>query len=633
MTPSLLFVVVVAATSAPLGRFSLRDGVVQVLVDDAGHGEVGFFSTDGAAFHALRRTAFRCPQVSPHGAFFSFLTEDRIEVVDAHGRRVAAYPAGAPYAVSGDGFVAVAKGSTLEVHGGRGSRTTALPGPVVGAAWDNGGRLLAATARAVFLIDGREAVPVFGTATGERVTWFASSDSGPSCLISGSSERSAWRVRVWWDGSAMHRISTRPVPLPPSKPAHRSIPWPFLPDTLPPIGNSYGEYQNYGGTPYRHPGVDFLGSHYEPVYAVAPGVVKAVLTTSGSYHWRVAVGDSAGAGLCQGWLYAHLDLPTIAVSVGDTVTAGDYLGGLVPWPVADFTHLHFARVAATGTTWDGAWLCTGNPLLLADDIEEDDMPFLLDANGTLLAFCQDNASTYLSPGALTGSVDIIAHAGDRTKSTWVVCAHEIRYHIVPEGQPLFPVVHDRCAVYFDHEIDVYQGGAIDQLIVPVLWKQDSVCPTFGDYDTREFYHILSNSDGDSIPEVSDAACSFNTALLPDGDYVVSVTARDAAGNTALDSMTVTLANGNPPFNLQCVRSGDDLLLSWRRMSGATGYVIYQIPAAYSISEGTPLAAVADTCFLVPEAFLTGSEGYYRVVATDAPGRSGGVHPLSNMAAP
>ncbi|MCU0610180.1 MAG: M23 family metallopeptidase [Candidatus Eisenbacteria bacterium] len=632
MTHCLALVFAVFVTKAPVDRFPMRDGFVQVAVDDAGQSEIGFFTADGRLVSTARRPGFRSPQVAPGGMRFAFLSGDRIVVTDGEGRIVGGHPAGAPFAVSIDGRVAVARERTIEIHGGAAPDAIGIPAPAVGLTWD-AERLLVATARAVFLLDQREPVPVFTVAAGERITWLGSTAGVVGCIVQGTDEWSAWRVRLCWDGMVMRRGPPERMPLPPLKPATRGIPWPFLPDTLPPIGNSYGEYQNYGGFPYRHPGVDFMGAHYEPVYAVAPGVVKAVLTTSGSYHWRVAVGDSAGPGPCQGWLYAHLDLLSIAVSVGDTVAQGDFLGTLVPWPVADFTHLHFARITATGTAWNGEWLCTGNPLLLADDVVEGDAPFLLEANGALLAFCRDNTSTYLPAGSLTGLVDIIAHVGDRTKSPWVLCAHEIRYHIYPQGRPLFPVVNDRCAVYFNHEIDVYQGGAFDELIVPVLWKHDAVCPTAGDYDTREFYHILTNCDGDSLPEVTDEAHAFNTGLHPDGAYVVRVTVRDAAGNVACDSMTVTLANGNPPLALEGVRSGHDLLLSWRRMSGATGYLVYQVPAAFSVGGGRPLASVADTCFLVREAFLTGSEGYYRVVATDIRGRPAVFHPTCDTGAP
>jgi hypothetical protein len=250
------------------------------------------------------------------------------------------------------------------------------------------------------------------------------------------------------------------------------------------------------------------------------------------------------------------------------------------------------------------------------NVAEDDAPFFLEANDALVAFCDDNTSTYHDPDSLVGKVDLVAHVGDRIKSDWVVCAQEIRYHIYPAGRPEFPVVNDKLAVYFDHSIDVYQGGAMDQLLVPILFKHDSVCQTAGDYYSREFYHILSNSDGDSIPEVTDEEESFNTALLPDGEYVVRLRALDVAGNTASDSMTVLLANGNPDLVLRIQAIENDLILWWPRMTGATGYRVHRLPKPYTLGGGVFVAAVTDTFYVLNDAHMCGNSGFYRVVATD-----------------
>ena len=99
-----------------------------------------------------------------------------------------------------------------------------------------------------------------------------------------------------------------------------TIRWPLKPFNSPhAIGNSYGEYQWYGGAPYYHPGIDVLGAAGDSVFAVKAGYVKAVLTTSAELHWRVAIGDSAGSVPCDAYLYAHLLESSIQVAAGDTV--------------------------------------------------------------------------------------------------------------------------------------------------------------------------------------------------------------------------------------------------------------------------------------------------------------------------
>lgn len=322
-----------------------------------------------------------------------------------------------------------------------------------------------------------------------------------------------------------------------------TLPWPLQPNSPRPVGNSYGEYQNYGGSPYLHPGIDVLGADNQPVYAVAGGKVKAVLTTSAQYHWRVAISNQDTSGTSEGYLYAHLDFPTIAVNVGDTVVKGQYLGNLVPWPVAGFTHCHFARIEDSGNQWYGDWLCTDNPHLDFEGQNEGSAPFFQNARSSwLFAFARNQSSNYRNPNSLTGKIDIIARVGDQISSTWVCSIQQIRYTIHPQGNPQDPIVDNRLAIDFDMALDTYQGGPIDPFLVDLLYKQDSTCNTQGDYSNRDFYHILTNSNGDSVYTNADLNESWDTTLVPNGNYVVEVTALDAAGNATTASMTVTVAN-------------------------------------------------------------------------------------------
>ncbi|MGD8396096.1 MAG: FlgD immunoglobulin-like domain containing protein, partial [Candidatus Eiseniibacteriota bacterium] len=344
---------------------------------------------------------------------------------------------------------------------------------------------------------------------------------------------------------AGHRVAERAAAAAPAG-RHAPIPWPIVPNSQHPVGNTWGEYQNYGGSPYPHPGVDVLGDPGQPVYAVREGVVKAILTTSGDWHWRIAIGDTASAATVSGYLYAHIDEPTITVQVGDPVVQGQYLGDLVPWPVYDFTHCHFARIEDSGAVWLGDWLATENPHLDLPAQTETEPPVFEPAYGSnLLAFCQNQTSNYLDPAALSGAVDIIAHVGDRILTDWVCTVQTLRYSIHPLGQPAFPVVDERLAVEFDMALDTYQNGPNDPFLVDLLYKQDTTCRTEGDYEAREFYHIITNSNGDTVYEESDLWEAWDTSTLPDGAYVVRVTAIDVAGNAAVDSMVVGTANGNP----------------------------------------------------------------------------------------
>ena len=358
----------------------------------------------------------------------------------------------------------------------------------------------------------------------------------------------------------------------------RGLRWPLAPNAQHSVGNTYGEYQNYGSS-YLHPGVDAMGSPYQPLFAVADGVVKAILTTGGEWHWRIAIGEPTG-GTSVGYLYAHVDEYNIAVDVGDPIMMGQYIGALVPWPVYDFTHCHFARIEDTGYEWHGDWLCTDNPHLDFDNQTETEAPVFEPAVGSdLLAFCANQSSSYQDPSALHGAIDIIAHVGDRIVSDWICTIQEIRYTIHAVGYPEYPIVDNKLAVYFDMALDTYQGGPIDPFLVDLLYKQDSTCRTYGDYDRREFFHILTNSNGDQIYEESDLWEAWDTSLLPDGDYVVSVTASDVAGNTTTDSMIVTTANGNPASVDPAGESPMLMLRSYPNPAVGEVLVSFSLPAA------------------------------------------------------
>ena len=332
------------------------------------------------------------------------------------------------------------------------------------------------------------------------------------------------------------------APIPTS--GSQGIPWPLTPNTQHPVAVTYGEYQHFGDTAYPHPGVDIMGSPGQEVCAVRGGVVKAILTTSDMYHWRVAVADSATSGTCRGYLYAHLDESSIPVDVGDVVTTGQLLGNLVRWPAPAYSHCHFTRIEGSGATWDGSWLSVHNPLLDLGQTETSAPVFLPARGADLLAFCTNETSSYQSPTALHGDVDIIARVYDQIASTWKCAVPELRYTIYPLGNPESPVVDDKQSVFFDMTLDTYEAGASDASLVKLLYKCDVTCQSQGDFVNQDFFHILTNSDGDGVYGESDRDEAWNTAVLPDGDYVVRVRAVDAAGNAAVDSMVVTTANGN-----------------------------------------------------------------------------------------
>jgi hypothetical protein len=365
---------------------------------------------------------------------------------------------------------------------------------------------------------------------------------------------------------------SHPAPQVVSSREHESIPYPLesLPGPDHPVGNSYGEHQYYGGSPYLHPGVDFLGNANEEVRAVKSGVVKAVLTTGGSFYWRVAVGP-ATADNSQGYLYAHLNEASITVMPGDSVHVGQVLGTLVDWPVAGFTHLHFARIADTGLQWDGNWWTLDDPLQDVVGLEDLQPPVFEDCfPGELFAFRGDDG-LYQDPQNLSGTLSVIAHVHDIVNSDWRLDVSRLEWELVSSTSQ--ETVFSSAALPRDFALDVYGSSEVSSAILNTIYSTDTVLETLGNYDVREYYPILTSDNGDGIYQPEDGEVRLNTALYSDGEYLLRVTAHDAMGNQQEATMSIGLANQLRITDLRISLVGSDVLLEWTPLDPASSYIV------------------------------------------------------------
>ncbi|MCS7250635.1 MAG: M23 family metallopeptidase [candidate division WOR-3 bacterium] len=323
-----------------------------------------------------------------------------------------------------------------------------------------------------------------------------------------------------------------------------TIPWPLPPtDSLQPLGNNWGEYQNYGSSAYFHPGIDIITPNRQgvAVYAIKDGWVKAWLTLGGNLYWRLAIADSSlqYADSCEGFLYAHIDSSRYHKQVGDYVQRGELIGYLVPWPVNGFDHIHFAKIKDAGNIWPRAdWVFVFNPLILLRPNLDTIPPIFEYARlNHYFAFCLNNTSNYLNPDSLYGDVDIIAKIFDKFSAStgnnvWDrLIPLKIEYEIIGEYETLPRTLSFSFSSRLPN----------DQLI-SVVYKQDNICRTRGDYNYRDYYFIITNTDGDSIIESSDANYSWQTRNFPNGRYLVKVYAYDASNNCSVCSMYVRIRN-------------------------------------------------------------------------------------------
>jgi hypothetical protein len=343
-----------------------------------------------------------------------------------------------------------------------------------------------------------------------------------------------------------------------------TIPWPMEPFDAPhPLGNSYGEYQNYGSAKYLHPGIDILEPAGTPVYAVKAGWVKAVLTTFAELHWRVAIGDSVTAVECEGWLYAHLDMLSIAVFEGEYVDSGQYLGDLVYWPTSNFHHLHFVKIRQSGFPWTPDWEFIANPLDELVNASDADAPFFEEITpGYPFRFCVDNSDIFFDVGTpLTGDVDIIVQAHDYIgHPDWVLTPYALTYEISSDSVFLGP-----------YTSMVFTGELLWDQVHHVLFKDDAPCVSEGNYDYRSFYESITNHDADTLVTFDDTTGKWATGSLPNDTYTITVQAYDRGGNVTEESMQVATANfyalagsvtftdGNP--NLSGIEIGIDFTSS------------------------------------------------------------------------
>lgn len=328
---------------------------------------------------------------------------------------------------------------------------------------------------------------------------------------------------------------------------------PDMPDFPFRIGNSYAEYQNYGGFPYLHPGVDFLSEIGQKVYAPRDGVVKAILTTSGDLHWRIALGNEDTAEEQEGYLFAHLVPSTIPFARGEKVKAGDYLGRLVEWPVANFHHLHFARIKHSGTIWNGTWLTVDNVLEDISNFSDTSVPVFENLwSGKTIAFKSPFSTTVLEENDLQGQFDIICHVHDKSNDDWKVDVSSLRFEVLEfESQR---VVYEQFAFDYGFTLDVYDDNSQSRDILDIIYSSNSPWKTQGDYSRREFYQRVSRSNGDGVIDQTDKTTYFDSRNFPDGRYIIKIYATDAVGNESSTEIGVQ-------FNNNVTTSTDDLAAS------------------------------------------------------------------------
>ncbi|MBN1137301.1 MAG: cadherin-like domain-containing protein [Anaerolineae bacterium] len=313
---------------------------------------------------------------------------------------------------------------------------------------------------------------------------------------------------------------------------HGVYAWPYALDS---IGWDMQSYQDYGGTPYFHHGMDMMKVDGTDVYNRSGGqVINIENYNPGWYlYWEVAVLDPDG----YIWQYHHIDEPTIPQYIwdkfaeyqADPVNGGfipldTYIGDIVEWPVwsfgKQFNHIHLNILAAGGVYVNGFEFHTPLPDFVGPEIQ---------AVGLL-----QNGQIYAG-NEIEGSYSLYVRARD-------LILDDVYY--LPPWETTFSV--DCGPQHTTWRFDTLPGGADRYAYLDDFYV---VPPTCGDYDCRDYYIDLG-----FIPD--------SHFLFPagGGQHTVHVTVRDYAGNSASQSYTYTVIG--PPEGTTIWQDDFEADLGW-----------------------------------------------------------------------
>ena len=295
--------------------------------------------------------------------------------------------------------------------------------------------------------------------------------------------------------------------------------WPF---TVVQMGHVIQSYQDYGGAPYFHHGIDMIAPYGTSVYTYSGGQVVNVENYNSSYpapYWEVAILDAEGY-VRQ---YHHLAQPSIPTAIyqayqawqqdhqnGGFIPAGTKLGEIVEWPVYSFgyyfNHIHLNILAD-----NDVYL---NPLEFHTLLADNQPPVILHTGLTL-------NNTLVSGDTITESqipnYGLYAHVGDLFLSqVYTLPPYKIAFSL--DGAPWETV----------WEFHTFPGGSDDTLFVEDFFIAP---PTCGDYDCRQFYIDLGFS-----------VAGQRQFPSQNGSHTIQVQTWDYNQNSDLDSYTWTVVH-------------------------------------------------------------------------------------------
>jgi hypothetical protein len=119
-------------------------------------------------------------------------------------------------------------------------------------------------------------------------------------------------------------------------------------------------------------------------------------------------------------------------------------------------------------------------------------------------------------------------------------------------------VLDTFSCEYNYYIDTYASGINTSEILNTIYSRDSICYSTADYNIRNYYHLITNSDGNDTIEASDSTQVFNTLNYPNGVYIFRIVVSDPSGNVSVDSMVIRIRN--PINDIVDIYGADSLVI-------------------------------------------------------------------------
>jgi hypothetical protein len=221
-------------------------------------------------------------------------------------------------------------------------------------------------------------------------------------------------------------------------------------------------------------------------------------------------------------------------------------------------HLHFSRLEHSGQVWDGNWRNKENPVFSLRPHGDNIPPEIRSVyNDSKFGFTTNTSSPQrLSADNLQGDIDILTRVSDKAGiSEWRQPASTINYWFT-DARTGDTVVPKELALWRGQDMPDYSGSLYYSL-VPVMYRVTREFPVNGWFtEDRLFIHVITNNDADSSLTPDHSQYGFNTAEYPDGEYNLVVEVFDEAGNSTVDSQTVTFNNGNSQTYTLSVESSE-----------------------------------------------------------------------------